>query len=110
MKFKNDKYKSIRGGRSKLLNISCRKCDEHVLYYQKDGAGNLRRMYMDRIVGPNKLSKNQYKNIKDVNPLICVGCKEVLAHPIIYKKEKRNAYRCFVDGINKKQIKKTDLT
>ena len=92
MKFKSDKYKTARGGRSKLLDISCRKCGEHILYYQKDGAGNLRRMYMDRIVEPGRLNKNQYKNIKDIKPLTCTGCKEILAHPINYKKEKRNAY------------------
>ena len=104
MKFKNDKYKSSRSGYSRILDISCRKCDKHILFYQKDGPGNLRRMYMDRIINPEELNKNQYKNIKDIPPLKCSKCKEILAHPYLYKKEKRNAYRLFADSIIKKIV------
>lgn len=103
MKFKSDKYKSARG-RSQLLDISCRKCKNHIAYYQKDGHGTLRRMYMDRVLHPSKISDNQYKNIKDVKPLSCKECKEILGHPIIYKKENRHAYRLFVESIKKEVI------
>lgn len=47
--FKNDKYKKTRGGYSRLLNISCQKCGSQICYYQKDGPGNLRRMYIDQL-------------------------------------------------------------
>jgi hypothetical protein len=104
MKFKTDKFTASRGGKSQLLDISCRKCETNVLSYQKDGPGNLRRMYMDRIFEPAKLQKNQLKSLKDISPLRCPGCKEILAQPVVFQKEKRNAYRLFVDSVIKKRI------
>lgn len=94
--FKNDKYKKSRGGYSRLLEISCQKCDGLVCNYQKDGPGNLRRMYLDRISDP-KTSVNK----KDLS------CKNghLLGVKIIYAKESRPAFRLFVDSVKKKIIK-----
>lgn len=103
MKFKSDKYKSARG-RSQLLDISCRKCNDHIAYYQKDGPGSLRRMYMDRVLHPMKISDNQYKKISELKPLTCKECKQILGHPIIYKKENRHAYRLFVESVKKEVV------
>lgn len=47
--FKNDQYRNARGGYSRFLNLSCESCGSHVALYQKDGPGELRRMYVDRI-------------------------------------------------------------
>jgi hypothetical protein len=55
LELKRDKYKSTRGGYSRLLNLHCRKCNSLVAVYQKDGPGNLRRLYLDRILAPDKL-------------------------------------------------------
>ncbi len=96
VKFKNDKYKRVRGGRSRLLAISCQECGVLVCYYQKDGAGNLRRMYIDRI--DNKKIPISGKNLSCPNG-------HVLGVKIIYKKENRPAFRLFVDSVIKKQIK-----
>ncbi len=100
-----DKYKSARGGYSRLLNICCRKCETVVAIYQKDGPGNLRRMYMDRILSPDKLVDLQKKNIKDVKVLKCNKCGFIIGMPYIYVKEKRHAFRIFQDAVIKK-IKK----
>jgi len=64
IKFKNDKYKKVRGGYSRLLDIQCAKCKEHLLFYQKDGPGILKRMYLDRIFESPKYSglENQLLN------------------------------------------------
>ena len=94
--FKNDKYKKARGGYSRLLEISCQKCSSLVCKYQKDGPGNLRRMYIDRIIDPKVLI-----NRKD---LIC-SKGHLLGVKIIYEKEKRPAFRLFVDAVIKKIIK-----
>ena len=91
--FKNDKYKRTRGGYSRLLNISCEKCGEHICFYQKDGPGNLRRMYIDRISEP-KVSLQR----KDLS---CPK-SHLLGVKIIYAKENRPAFRLFVDSIIKK--------
>jgi ribosomal protein S27E len=94
--FKNDRYKKIRGGYSRFLDVRCQKCAEHICYYQKDGPGNLRRMYCDRIIKPKVsiLRKN----------LSC-SKNHLLGVKIIYDKEKRPAFRLFVDSVTKKIIR-----
>lgn len=94
--FKNDRYKKVRGGYSRLLDISCRKCSEHICFYQKDGPGALRRMYMDRITEP-KISISK----KDLS---CSN-NHLLGVAIIFEKEDRPAFRLFVDSVVKKIVK-----
>lgn len=94
--FKNDKYKRARGGYSRLLDIFCQKCGQHICNYQKDGPGNLRRMYIDRISNP-KVSISR----KDLS----CGNDHLLGVKIIYEKEKIPAFRLFVDSVIKKIIK-----
>src|SRR5512133_821578 len=93
--FKNDQYKKHRGERSRWLLLSCEKCNNNVAVYQKDGPGILKRLYLDRIVEPNKISDKNF---------ICKECKTVLGVKTIYKKENRPAYRLFVGAIDKKTI------
>ncbi len=94
--FKNDKYKKSRGGYSRLLEISCQKCGSIICSYQKDGPGNLRRMYIDRI-SDSKISLSK----KDLS---CHN-NHLLGTKMIYEKENRPAFRLFVDAIKKKIIK-----
>jgi len=96
-KFKNDRYKKVRGGYSRLLDISCEHCGKHLFFYQKDGLGTLKRMYIDRI--------SESSGIKLGSNLICPGCKRILAVSIIYKKENRPALRLFFGAITKKIVK-----
>lgn len=105
--FKKDKYKQSCGGYSRLLSLRCRKCETEVAQYQKDGPGNLRRMYMDRIHGPEALTGLQREEIKDVKKLSCPSCGFVVGIPYVYEKEKRNAFRIFQDALTKKIIKTT---
>ena len=103
--FKKDIYRKARGGYSRFLQITCHHCDNKILVYQKDGPGELKRMYLDRIVSPENLIRLQKLSIKKIPDLICNKCKYILAIPYIYPKEKRNAYRLFVGAINKKITK-----
>ncbi len=100
--FKKDKFKSSRGGYSRLLNIHCYKCSYLVLVYRKDGPGNLRRLYFDRIFSPDKLVNLQKQNIKAIPPLKCSECGHIMGMPYIYEKEKRKAFRIFQDALIKK--------
>lgn len=104
-RIKKDKYKSTRGGYSRVINVKCRKCDNVIATYQKDGPGNLRRMYLDRIFSPTELIDLQYRELKDIKPLICSKCNELIAVPYLYEKEKRKAYKVFQDAIIKELIK-----
>ncbi|OGN22710.1 MAG: hypothetical protein A2918_01160 [Candidatus Yanofskybacteria bacterium RIFCSPLOWO2_01_FULL_42_49] len=98
-KFKSDKYRKARGGHSRLLDVSCAKCNTHLFYYQKDGPGILKRTYLDRIVD-SKVGKSN---------LVCPKCKELLGVPIIYKKESRPAIRLFEGAVSKKITKSSKL-
>ena len=99
---KKDKYKSARGGYSRLLNVCCRKCESILVVYQKDGPGNLRCLYMDRIFVPKKLTDLQKIDIKNIPILKCDNCGEIIGVPYIYQKEKRKAFRLFQDSVVKK--------
>ena len=94
MELKDDKFKRNRGGHSRLLDITCAKCKEHLFYYQKDGPGILKRLYLDRISG-NKENKKQ---------LVCDNCSKFLGVWYIFKKEKRPAYKLFVGSVSKKIV------
>lgn len=103
-KIKRDNYKSSRGGYSRILKIYCRKCENIVAVYQKDGPGNLRRIYLDRIYEPDYLKDLQYKDLKEIKPLFCSKCNELLGIPYIYEKERRKAYKLFQDAVIKRII------
>lgn len=94
--FKNDKYKKARGGYSRLLKISCQICSEHICSYQKDGPGNLRRMYIDRI---------SYAKVSTLKKDLSCPKGHLIGVKIIYDKEKRPAFRLFVDSVVKKITK-----
>ena len=89
---KNDAFRAARGGYARLLNIHCRKCKQFSFVYQKDGSGNIRRLYRDRILGMGKTSP----------ALNCISCKELLGTRITYPKESRTAYRLYQDAVIKK--------
>jgi hypothetical protein len=100
--FKKDNYKDARGTHSRLLNLFCRVCGEKILTYQKDGPGNLRRLYFDRIFSPMKLVNLESKPLNAVPKLVCPKCKEDLGTPYIYKKENRKAFKVYQDAFLKK--------
>lgn len=89
-----DKYSDSRGGWSRVLDVCCEHCSKHVAFYQKDGPGNLRRMYTDRFI--------------DIKPagesLLCEDCGRVLGTRIVYEKENREAYRLYVDAVTKRIV------
>lgn len=98
-KLKNDKFRRKRGGHSRLLDVCCEKCGAHICYYQKDGSGILKRMYLDRIFDLNKHGKF----------LKCEKCQQVLGVSIIYEKEKRPAFRLFVGAVTKKLVSSSKI-
>lgn len=93
MKLVNDRYRKARGGYSRLLQITCQKCGFPICQYQKDGPGNLRRMYLDRISEAEVvLTRKDFSCPKG----------HLLGMKIIYEKENRPAFRLFVDSVTKK--------
>jgi len=105
IKFKNDKYKKSRGGYSRLLDIGCAVCSEHLFLYQKDGPGILKRIYLDRIFESNRYSGLENKFLKSITQLTCLKCNSLIGTPFIYEKENRLAFRLFVGAITKRIVK-----
>ncbi|MFA5828677.1 MAG: hypothetical protein WC841_04965 [Candidatus Shapirobacteria bacterium] len=105
IKFKSDKYKKSRGGHSRLLDIQCGKCGVHLFYYQKDGIGILKRIYLDRIIESNLYSGLDKLPLKKISQLTCPNCKQLLGIPYVYEKEKRLAFRLFTGSVSKKVFK-----
>ena len=99
-KFKDDKFKKSRGGYSRWLLIYCEKCNAQLLIYQKDGPGILKRLYYDRILAPL---------VRSGKTLVCKKCKAILGVSVIYKKEKRPAYRLFAGAVGKKVISQQQI-
>lgn len=90
---KSDAYRKTRGGYSRFLNIYCSKCKNHILLYQKDGPGPLKRLYLDRIFATNNLSSFYLaKNIKQIPDLVCPDCHSHMGTPYKYLKEERLAF------------------
>lgn len=98
-KFKRDKYQKNRGGTSRILDINCGHCDNHVAFYQKDGPGILKRMYIDRFIDLEPTGKS----------LVCTACNRELGSEMTYKKEDRPAFRLFVGAVHKKIIAANQL-
>lgn len=76
-----------------MLDISC-EYGHHVCFYQKDGPGPLKRMYVDRMVGMSATGET----------LTCPGCAHELGVKIVYAKESRPAYWLFQSSVKKKIV------
>lgn len=94
MTFKNDRYRRVRDGQTKQLQIQCAACGETICEYQKDGHGQLLRMYLDRI-------SNSSVDITGVSLKCPQG--HLIGVKIVYAKEDRPAFR-LVPGSIKKSI------
>ena len=103
--FKHDKYKKVRGGYSRFLEIHCAQCDHLVAIYQKDGPGLLKRIYLDRIFSPENLTRLENLPFKKIPPFVCPHCKRVLGIPFTYEKEQRLSFRLFEGSVTKKVVK-----
>ncbi|HLC84251.1 MAG TPA: hypothetical protein VJH22_00475 [Candidatus Nanoarchaeia archaeon] len=101
LQLKRDEFKKARGTWSRFLHLGCRKCEHLVAVYQKDGPGNLRRLYLDRIFAPDSLATLHQQPLDDLAPLKCENCQETLGTPHVYEKEDRKAFRLYQDAIIK---------
>lgn len=85
-----DQYWTNRHSCSTFLNIICGKCNSKIAVYQKDGPGELKRMYVDRI---RETTAFDIKN--PPTDLVCNTCSRLIATKRIYPKENRLCYIMF---------------
>lgn len=93
---KSDNYRKSRGGYSRCLEVRCEKCKGLVCFYQKDGPGPLKRLYIDRILQPQIFWTQKF---------LCKKCKSWLGVAMVYKKEHRKCFILFQNSVNKKITK-----
>lgn len=91
-RFISDKYLQARGGKPHFLNIYCDHCGQHLLLYQKDNPGKLKRLYLDRIVAPSHLAELTEHPIEDAPQLRCPKCNRLIAIAELYDQEPRGVY------------------
>jgi len=110
-KLKKDKNLSARGGSSAFYDIYCSHCRSWLLLYQKDGPGNLFRLYFNRIHSPENIAclANQSKKISDFKNLVCSKCGCLIGVHMIYKPENRYAFRLVPGNSVKKKCHGTFL-
>ncbi|MBT9143033.1 MAG: hypothetical protein DDT32_01874 [Syntrophomonadaceae bacterium] len=104
-KIRRDRFMSARGGTSAFYNIYCVHCRKWLLLYQKDGKGNLFRLYLDRIHAPENLALICFSSGKTTKfpGLVCSHCGVSIGVPMIYKREARPAFRLVPGAIVKQQ-------
>ena len=106
MEWKNDTYKQVRGGYARLLAVSCATCGTHLFYYQKDGPGIVKRLYLDRIYQSHAYAGLQHRALQHLPHLLCLQCGEHLGMPMLYQKEQRLAFRLFAGAVTTKICKR----
>ncbi len=106
-KLKNDKYRKARGGKAFMIEVSCATCQEHLLRYQKDGDGPLKRCYLNRITAPAALATLQHhpamRDPERVPPLSCPKCHTVIGVAILHH-DGRVAFRLRQGFFAKKRL------
>jgi hypothetical protein len=106
IEWKNDTYRKARGGYARLFAVSCATCGTHLFYYQKDGPGIVKRLYLDRIYQSNAYTGLQHRVLQHIPQLLCPQCGEHLGIPILYQKEQRLAFRLFAGAVTTKISKR----
>ena len=99
MRIKRDSFRRSRGGHSRILDVACAHCGQHLAFYQKDGPGVLKRMYADRFIDAQPTDEQ----------LICVSCSRALGVRMIYETENRPAYRLYIGAVTKKIVSQNDI-
>ncbi len=106
-KFKIDSSYKRRGGTAYWYIIKCKHCGRILCLYQKDGKGNLYRLYADRIVDGDGRRPLSELNTNFHGSLACPSCGIVFAVSMIYEKDiyQRLAFRLIPPGISRTMLK-----
>ncbi|MBU4010585.1 MAG: hypothetical protein KJ882_07445 [Proteobacteria bacterium] len=105
-KIKKDRHHKTRGGTAQFLELSCGKCGNYVVLYQKDGPGNLLRLYIDRIIESYLGTELQnFVNKSDLPIFKCPECDNVMGVPMVYERENRLAFRLIRGSVTKTKQK-----
>ncbi len=102
---KKDKFWRDRGSVHIVIEIACNNCNCSIMIYQKDGRGNLHRVYLNRILAPESLASLQDKiaSVKQLHLLKC-ECGRMIGIPM-HHWEGRLAFRLVHGAYQKHRYK-----
>lgn len=107
-KLKQDCFRKARGGKAFVVSIYCAACGTHVIDYQKDGDGQLKRCYLNRILAPENLEALQRTHAisepQELKTLFCANCGSNIGSPIRHH-DGRLAFKLRLDSFRKKRIR-----
>lgn len=87
---------------TRFLNLFCSRCNAHIALYKKKGTGNLLRLYLNMISGPETLAGlKQITNKSELPPLTCPQCGNLVGVP--QKSGNRLAFRLIKGSFRKKK-------
>lgn len=98
---KKDRFRRSRGGTSRFLDLFCNRCGTHFALYQKDGPGDLLRLYLDRIYPPTRYQAFTNTEWSQSGGVRCERCSEIIGVPMIYEREGRPAIRLVPGALRK---------
>ena len=79
---KRDIYLKRRGGKARLFKMFC-VCGGYLFLYQKDGDGQLKRCYLNRIMDTELAGGEKiWKEEKEMPSLTCAKCGRIIASPM----------------------------
>ena len=103
---KKDKWFRDRESTYVVLSIGCAACGTEVLLYQKDGRGDLKRLYLNRILAPETLAvlQDTVSDEKQLTMLKCPKCAADIGIPMLHR-EGRLAFRLILGASSKNKVK-----
>ena len=106
-RIRRDRFYRARGGSAQLVRLVCGRCRTFLCVYQKDGMGNLLRIYWDRVSDLRDHAEYSPGATQDeMSPLLCDGCGHLLGVPMTYADEDRLAWRLERGAVHKTRRKK----
>ena len=86
---------------SQTIDILCSQCGTFMLRYQKKGSGQLIKLYLDRVVEPDSLSRlKSVSNKSDLPALACIDCGNRIGLP-----HEGGTYRMIKGSFRRKGVK-----
>jgi hypothetical protein len=103
---KKDSYYRSRNSVYRKWRLICVGCQATILDYQKDGRGQLKRVYLNRILAPESLACLQDTHFvaTDLQALKCASCGELIGLPMLHW-EGRIAFRLLPGRWGKQVLK-----
>lgn len=106
-RIRRDRFYKTRGGTATLLRIQCSRCASEVCVYQKDGNGQLLRLYWDRVLVSRCSAAHEPGATRDdMTPLACNTCGLLIGIPMVYIREDRLAWRLSPGSIRRTRLRR----